>query len=285
MTNNPDDFLENIGTLPPAPQVLPKLLNVLSNPDSDSSEIVTLLTFDPGLTTRVLKTCNSALFGSTSPVSDVQEAVNRLGTEAIYRMVAAVNGSSTMQLPSNGWGVDPAALWRHSVITALAAQFIARDAGQEEGSLFTAGLLHDLGKVVLAKGFKERYAAVSEESAGSASTASQAERAAFGFCHAEMGGRLLSRWKFPTAIVASVWHHHEPGGAAPFDRMGACITLANAVAHRLEEKGRSDAVPEMTSGETAALAIIGMTGERLDHYVAETEENFAFVQALCQLAA
>src|SRR6185436_12909414 len=150
-----DDILDRITTLPPAPQVLPRLLQALDKPDSDTSNLVDLITLDPALTVRLLGACNSAFLASATQVNDVPEAINRLGMNAIYRIVATVYGARSLRPSCSDWGIDPGALWQHSVTTALAAQFLARDSEEDEAVAFTAGLLHDLGKIVLAESFKQ----------------------------------------------------------------------------------------------------------------------------------
>src|SRR5262249_45429160 len=162
------------------------------------------ITFDPALTARLLRACNSVLMASSTQIKDVPEAVNRLGMNDIYRIVATVHGARSLRPSCPDWGVDPAVMWQHSVTTALAAQFLARDSDQDEGVAFTAGLLHDLGKIVLAESFKTQYAETLAEPNVNPAFASDAEKRRFGVDHSEMGGRLLARWKFPAPIITSV---------------------------------------------------------------------------------
>lgn len=277
-----DDILDEITTLPPAPQLLPRLLQALADPDSDTSTLVDLITFDPALTARVLRACNSAFVASATQVKDVPEAVNRLGMNAIYRIVAAVYGAPSLRPSCSDWGIDPEAMWRHSVTTALAAQFLARDNQEDEGVAFTAGLLHDLGKIVLAEFFKTRYAETLTDPTTNSAFSWDAEKRCFGVDHCEMGGRLLARWKFPAPIIASVWYHHAPGQSDSFDRLSACVTLANAIAHEVEHGGTLAA---MTEQESAAFDLLNISRERVQYYLEETQENLAFVQTLCRVAA
>jgi putative nucleotidyltransferase with HDIG domain len=278
----PYKILDEITTLPPAPQVLPRLLQALADPDTDTSDIVDLITFDPALTTRLLRACNSAFLASSTPVKDVSEAVSRLGINAIYRMVAAVHGSRTLRPSCRDWGINPDTMWPHAVTTALAAQLLARDNNEDEGVAFTAGLLHDLGKIVLAESFKDQYAETLADPNVNPVFAYGAEKRRFGVDHGEMGGRLLSRWKFPTAIITSVWHHHEPGQGDTFDRLSACLTLANAIAH---EVGQGGASAGMSDEEATAFRLLNISRDRLQNYIEETKENYAFVQTLCRSAA
>src|SRR6266487_3800432 len=151
-----DQFLDRIDSLPPAPQVLPQLLNALADAKTDVSRVVDLIAFDPALTAKLLQTCNSAFFGKSTPVNDVAEAVKRLGFRTVYRVVAAVRGAHCFR-QSEGTSLNAGELWRHCVTVAFAAQFVAEDIGAESGLLFTAGMLHDLGKLILAQAYKGDY--------------------------------------------------------------------------------------------------------------------------------
>jgi putative nucleotidyltransferase with HDIG domain len=173
-------------------------------------------------------------------------------------------------------------MWRHSVTTALAAQFLARDSNEEESVAFTAGLLHDLGKIVLAEFFKKQYAETLADPNTNPVAAWDAEKRRFGVDHSEMGGRLLTRWKFPAPIIAGVSHHHAPSQNDSFDRLSACVTLANAVAHEVEQGG---ALAAMSEQESAAFDLLSISRDRIQYYLEETRENLAFVQALCRAAA
>ena len=141
-------LLDSVDVLPMSPTLLPKLLPKLSDVDTNFDEVVEIIAFDPSLTSKLLQICNSAYFGHESEVQSVSEAVNRVGYQAVYLLVAMINGSGCFPVKS-GSGVDAGKLWRHSITTAFNAKFVAESAGQDGNLLFTAGLLHDLGKVIL----------------------------------------------------------------------------------------------------------------------------------------
>jgi len=106
--------------------VLPQLLSLLSDPDCETNQVIELISFDPGLTTTVLRICNSAAFGLTRPVTDIDEAVKHLGLLKIYQLVTATVGARALQTAPVGFP-QLAQLWEHSVTAALAAQILAKD--------------------------------------------------------------------------------------------------------------------------------------------------------------
>ena len=151
------DFFEKIEPLPTAPTILPKLLSALSNPDVNVDEVVNLVVHEPALAAKVLKLCNSAFFAGSEPTAHVSEAIYRIGFYNVYRLVVAACGESTLELVSPDWGMDIRGLWNHSVMTGLAAEVLATTSGEDEGILFTAGLLHDFGKLIFAGAVKAAY--------------------------------------------------------------------------------------------------------------------------------
>src|ERR1017187_4056375 len=109
---------------------------------------VEVLPLSPALLPKLLQICNSAYFGQESEVNSVAEAVSRVGYQAVYLLVAMINGSNCFPMPSPP-GVDAPRLWQHSITTAFNTKFVAESAGADGNLLFTAGLLHDIGKVIL----------------------------------------------------------------------------------------------------------------------------------------
>jgi putative nucleotidyltransferase with HDIG domain len=275
-----DTLLDQVERLPPVPRVLPRLLSALSDPETDLTQIVELVAVDTVLTAKLLRACNSACFGMSRPVNDVSEAVNRLGFQTVYRTVAAVSGASCFKSPEPG-EPDADRLWRHSVTTAFAAQFVAEDAGLDGSMLFTAGILHDLGKIVLPGAQVE----AGEPSADGTEEANgdilRWELATYGFSHAEVGGRMLERWHFSDELAASVKCHHNPETGGKASRFAACVCLADTLAHHLDNQSATQlsSSPEAHS----ALEILGLAEDQLRCYDDRVRENLQFVEGMCRL--
>lgn len=276
-----EEYLIIAERLSAAPRILPRLLNVLSDPASDVTEVIDLISFDPGLTSKVVRASNSAFVGLSEPASDVGEAINQLGISFVYQLVAAACGASAFQSENQK---ASASLWQHSATTALAAQLFAGDLDLEQGPLFTAALLHDIGKTVLAEHWNDRYWDLVEQTRSEPSKLPALEEQTFGLSHSELGGRLLAHWKFPPSISASVWHHHGPLPGMPFEQQTACVTLADAVAEAITERASDRReLFALTPGQEYSLGIFGLAPEDLKGYLARTQENFEFVNAMCQM--
>ncbi len=221
-------LLDKVEVLPLSPSLLPKLLPALSDVDTNFDEVVRVISMDQSLTAKLLQICNSAFFGQTEPVSTVAEAVNRVGYQSVYLLVATINGSNCFPCPSPK-GIDTGKLWRHSITTAFNAKFVAESAGLDGNLLFTAGLLHDIGKMVMAQA--QPQAMGNTLYLPTTAAATEREVMLFGFTHAEVGAALLEKWKLPAQLALGVRHHHDPAAAQGFAPIAACVSLGNQVTH------------------------------------------------------
>ena len=278
--SNVDILLERVENLPPAPAILPQLLSLLGQVDVDIGRVVDLVAFDPGLTAKLLQTCNSAFFAAAGRVNDVTEAVQRLGFQAVYRLVAVVIGTHCLR-PSPRAGLDASQFWRHSVTTAFAAQLVAEDTGGEASLLFTAGLLHDIGKLILASACAEDYRRLMANTPCPEGASTQAEMTRFGTDHAAIGARLLGRWRFSPQFTAGVRFHHALAAAGASTRSAATIAVADVLAHDLQRPPGSGSEPAPPPNE--ALAILGLQPDALYRYQDRLTENAQFVEGICRM--
>lgn len=268
-----DAYIDRVKKLPPAPQLLPELLHLLNQPDIDSDRIVRLITYDPSLTASVLQLCNSASLGSASPVVHLDEAVVRLGFDQVYRLVAATVGARTLKRHND----EANLLWRHSVTAAVAAQIMARELGDDPNLVFTAALLHDIGKIILSDGMEETYSKLVQEVEVNHYSLIEAEKRVLGVEHSEIGGRLMARWKFPLNLVTAVWFHHYPAAAKPYERSAAYIYLGNLIAHLVGFGSGYQAIGVQARAE--ALSILKLNGDSLPKYMKATYEEFEVIHS------
>jgi putative nucleotidyltransferase with HDIG domain len=277
-----DDYIKSVRYLPPAPRVVPDLMKLLNQTDVDSSRIVRMISVEPSLTANVLRVCNSAYFGSALPTTDLQEAVTRLGFQQVYRLVVAATGAKLLAAPQKGYGLDPGELWKHSVASAVAAQLMARKLGDDDNLVFTATLLHDLGKVILAQSIEESYTRLIREAETHQLSLLESETKLLGVNHAEVGGRLLAQWKFPPNIVAAVTFHHTPNAAGAHQRLASYVYLGNMIAYFMGYGFGHIAFAMRGRGE--ALAILKLPAESVPQFMLETFEQMNVIEALFSMA-
>jgi putative nucleotidyltransferase with HDIG domain len=179
----------------------------------DTNDALTrILVQDPGLTSRLLKLANSSFYGLSGRVGSVREALMVLGLATVRNMVLAC--AVMEKLPGDRCDViDGQGLWQHALGTGVAARLLARQAGLEPELAFTAGLLHDMGKLVLALYFPEPYRAVLRHQAAEGCLIQEAEQAVLGLDHADVGACVARRWRLPATLADAIaWHHRLQEG-------------------------------------------------------------------------
>ena len=268
---NLDRYINELRTLPPAPQVLSQLLAQLNGKEVHTDRIIELIALDPALTAKVLQRCNSAASGLSYSVSGLEEGVTRLGFDAIYQMVTLVVGEGMLAAEQKGYGLGPGDLWEHSVTTAVAARVLARNFNGNENLAFTAGLLHDIGKLVLGTFLEKARQEVPAKTGTGRNALLETEKAVLGADHAEVGGRLLTRWSFPPSLVRAIRFHHNPARARPDELLAAYVHFGNIFAHCLgQAKGFDAFVGEV---QPEVFKIVGLRRADVEALLAETESS------------
>ena len=272
-----DEYITKAHHLVPAPHVLPQLMPLLNRTDIDNSRVVEIISYNPALTASVLRVCNSAYFSRGTSIDNLAHAVTRLGFREIYQIVVAVTGAMTLSCPQKGYGVEAKELWEHSVTTAVAAQVIARDLGEDENIVFTAALLHDLGKIILANAM-ESLAPQFREEIGKGQSIMDVENKLLGANHAEVGAKLLERWNLPQHLVMAVRFHHHPSEAGTHQRLAACVYLGNFMAYFMGH-GYGDHALSLV-GRDDALRILKLESEKLPGYMEQCFERLKAVKSM-----
>ena len=216
-----------VKSFPGMPGTALKLLAMIDDPAMRVSQIEKILRQDPGLTANVLRMANSAYFGIPSKVGSIRQAVILLGLKRLIQMVIAACVSAIMDKPVPGYDLPPGELWRHSIAVSVAAEGLVKelkvDAGEE---IFTAALLHDVGKLVLGEFVKDEFKQI--ETAVSEGIAFEtAETIVLGTNHADTGAHILTNWSLPDEIVNAVRWHHAPEKAQQTSTMLDIVHVAN----------------------------------------------------------
>ncbi|SPD75990.1 conserved hypothetical protein [uncultured Desulfobacterium sp.] len=224
--------LNRLESLPTLPSIASRLLMIASDPDSSAGDLTEVIMNDPSLTSRILKIINSAYYGFAQKIGTVKQAVMLLGTREI---IALAFGISTVKLfePAHLKGIySPKALWRHSMCTGLIAENLCKAFPEyRKLGVFTAGLLHDFGKILIVEKFPELYGQVHVEARKYDLPLYDLEEEKFGINHAIIGEVLSSNWKLPEALVHGIAFHHQPFSASSHSQFAAIIGLADYLYH------------------------------------------------------
>ena len=228
-----EEIIAAVEEMPPFPQVVQRAMQALADPEYEVSGLVDILKVDQAVTANILKLCNSAYFGLPRKVASLKEAVVYLGANQLRQLLLSGAASKIYEKPSQGYAVFADELWRHALATAVMAQVLRRHLRLkiDENMVFTAALLHDVGKVVLSAFVSDKYRAIEAMVDGGECSFQEAEKEVLGFDHAEIGGKIAEKWKFPPEIIAAIAFHHEPSRSAKeFRLLAELVALANNLA-------------------------------------------------------
>lgn len=208
-SRNLDMIISSIGDLPATPAIISTLMGLTSDINTDIDKITKAISSDQSLTARVLKLSNSTFYGRTKEVRTLKEAILLLGFKTLRSMVVASSTHSLYQSAGSGGAQEK--LWEHSLATAIASRLVATSTGHplaEEA--FIAGLLHDIGKLVLLQKRVKEYKEIITSVEASGGTFQEVEEQTFGFNHTDVGLLLLHKWSFPPVLANAVFEHHDP---------------------------------------------------------------------------
>lgn len=199
-----------VEAFPGMPVTAAKLLPLLKSSDSSAADIESILKYDPGLTANILKLTNSAYFGIPTRVSSVRQAIVLLGWKRLLQVVTTICMSPLMKKSVPGYDLRSGQLWQHSIAVSVAAEILVKALKiSNADEVFTAALLHDVGKLILGSFVKKDLEQI-EIMVTKGITFDVAESMVLGTNHAEVGGQILHKWSFPADLVNAVQWHHDP---------------------------------------------------------------------------
>ncbi len=227
---------ESVFTLPTLPTVFDGVLRMLENPGTSTRKLSQALSRDQVLTARLLKTANSAYYGFPQKVSTTSLALVVLGWDATRDVVLATSVMEIFQKARRDGRFDIVRFWDHSLAVAFAARELARKLHWESpGEVFTAGLLHDIGKVVLHEHHPDLFQEVQRRVLLEPGLSMEIEIEVLGATHPQVGGWLCRHWNLPPNLCDSVEFHHVPQSCPPENQaLAALVALADHFVHQTE---------------------------------------------------
>jgi len=218
-----------VEAFPGMPATAAKLLPLLDSSDSTAADIESILKYDPGLTGNILKLTNSAYFGIPTRISSVKQATVLLGWKRLLQVVMTICMSPLMKKTVPGYDLPGGELWRHSIAVSVAAEILVKALKiSDADEVFTAALLHDVGKLILGSFVKKDLEQI-ETMVTKGITFDVAESMVLGTNHAEVGGQILHKWSFPTDLVNAVQWHHDPESCENGCVLSDIVHVANAL--------------------------------------------------------
>ena len=253
---NISELVKGDDQLATLPDIFYKLNAAIEDPDCTFDDIGEIISIDPGLTARLLRIVNSAFYGFSTQVETVTHALTIIGTDQLAQLVLATSVINQFKgIPSDL--VDMDSFWRHSISAGLAARSIAALSGEYNVErFFVAGLLHDVGHLVLCAKAPDETGEILKKVEASGKLLWIEEQKTCGFDHAELGGELLKAWNLPDRLVESVCFHHSPAKSKNHPQETAVVNLADSIAYSMKLGSSGEAVIpplELKSWETIGL--------------------------------
>ncbi len=261
-------LVNRLDRLPSVPQSYLDLTALLAGDDVNVRDVASVIEAEPAMAAKVLQLVNSAYFGFVQPVTSIQQSVMYLGVESLRALVLTAHVFDGSHQPVIG-GLPLDRLRQHSVLTARLAKTMIADRRRSEEA-FAAGIIHDIGKIVLAIGFPGTRPERVGSKPVTRAQADDIERDTFGVTHAEVGAYLLGAWGLPFSIVEAVAFHHRPGLVTEGVRdVLAAVHLADALTKRATGGLGSDPCDEDI--DLAFLEAVGFSS-RVDEWRALATE-------------
>jgi len=204
-------ILQTMNDLPPMPQVISKIREIMLNPRSNFKDIAQVIEKDQAIAALILKTANSAYYGMTGKVSSIHQASVILGYDTLNEILTIVGASALLGKKLKGYNMDSGTLWRHSLAVAIAARIIAAKRHPAiENEAFSAGLIHDSGKLVLNKYLFVKKNIFEKKLNKHKNNTTKAEKETLGFDHTEIASGLCKKWHIPDEQNIAIRYHHYP---------------------------------------------------------------------------
>jgi HD-like signal output (HDOD) protein len=269
---NLDELILKAHDLQPLPVSTVRLAGLVGSSNTDLEEICEVIAYDQALTMSLLRAANSAADAGVNEVTQVHEAVFRLGGARILSLAISASTSGLLKRGVPAYGLNEGALWQHSVAAASAAETVSEFAAEIlPPETFTAALLHDVGKLVMGR-FLDPFdlEMIRRAQTEGGMDALSAERQILGVHHGELGGIIAQHWKLPESIVKGIIYHHTPGEG--FDLICDAVYVANLVAKRLEP------TPILASFDLDVLERLGLDPYAIDELTTSAQGHFESVK-------
>jgi putative nucleotidyltransferase with HDIG domain len=276
--------MADIKRLEAMPQVVLKALELINDPRSTPQQLADTLAFDQSLAVRVLNLASSAYYGSTWRSLSLREALVRVGFNAVRSLVVTTSVSPTLNRSLPGYMLDHGQLWRHSIATGMCARNIASLVGYvDREEAYIAGLLHDIGKLIVDSRLSRQPVPVSEVAGQNGIPLHEAERLLLGFDHAQIGALVIEKWQLSARLAEAVAYHHAPLKAPEMSLLPSITYLADVVATMAGVPGQGN-LTSMTA-DYEVISQLGLDAERVDSLLGRLHETLGEVDQFLRLSA
>ena len=263
--------------LPAMPEVLVKLNELMANPDASAGDLAKIISADPAVSTNLLRIVNSAYYGLQVRVSSVSLAISVMGFKMTKKVALKAAVFSTFASHREKiQHFDPSSFWKHAAYAGVAARALAMKSklfvDMHPEDAYLAGLLHDIGKIILMEKSTAEYLAMLRKSVQLGRPEAEGELEDYGYTHADVGSVLAIKWSLPEDLAIAIRYHHAPA-RDPFHRsLSSLIHLADQLAWRAQMP--STVGTPMPPLDHDVYGEIGLTREQVEELVPAIQDDF-----------
>ncbi len=278
---NPDKYLKRIieqaESLPPFPNVVQKVMPLLQAM-APVKQIEQVIQYDPAIASRVIALSRSPVYARRHSIGSLRDAIIALGQRDLIKVVLAACSARYFQGATEGYDLREGELWEHAVGVALMTEILAAFLNNKNVfTLYTAGLLHDIGKTVLHFYVKDQFENIINLVKNKNMHFLDAEREVLGIDHQQLGGLIAKKWNFPDAVVAAIRFHHEPKKAAVrFQEITKVVHVANMMVSAVGIGCGVDGFSQ--PGRDEIFREMGITSKKVSELLAEFGDRFKAIK-------
>ena len=249
---------QSVISLPTLPTVVAKIVDVVQDPGTTAQALAKIIASDQVLTAKVLKLANSSYYGFPRKIGTVNLAVVLLGYQTVRDIALSVSVIEQFSEQEDDLSFDYSRFWEHSIATGVACQLFAREFQyQVAGEAFVAGLIHDIGKLILNQYMKQEFRAILRKANEESMLFHQAEEELLGVHHGRVGAWTVERWNLPKNIVEALAFHHSPSGAVRSPQLAHLVHFCDLLVRKGGYGYSGDAgVPEMDPATAEVLGLL-----------------------------
>jgi len=271
-----EKLITKIDYLPPFSPTAQKAIQLLKNDNFRIKELVDIIKYDTSLTANLLKVANSALFAHSREINNITTAINYLGRKQIQSIVTISAAKHYFQYKLDGYEENPGELWEHNLAVSIISRSLLKyEPEVDENDLFTAGLLHDIGKIILSSFVADEFKQMNELMSKKQIDFITAEKEIIGYTHPEIGAAVLKKWNFSRELVYVTRYHHEPDHwNTPLIRL---VCLAEYIALLMGKVSQKDALAY--TGYEALMEYYKIRNNELSLLISETFDKVSKILA------
>lgn len=276
---SPDTLREKVEQtqeLATLPSVILRIIEVINNPMADARDVEKEVMEDPVITAKILRMANSPYYGTNRNISTISQAVVLMGFAEVQNIALSVSIFSRFSTPTKMF--DRRKFWEHCFTTAALADALQNRVDEHINDSFAAGLLHDIGRIVLDQHFAEEFQKIVAEAEAEKTTLLEAEKKILGATHCDVGYWMAEQWNLPPALAESILQHHSPHSDQESYALTAIVHVADAIAKGFGEyMHRESLPPPKDEGAFKLLDMEGDNAAKVSNLILRKMEYFDFL--------